>query len=351
MHALRQPTPVGELSRGDVLLCEVLELGEDDTIEVVDSEWHAGSRELAPVPAMLRAPAFSRRPLSIGDFVLGAVGGRYATDYFEAVVPTGSENQLDLVTFGGVFGIVRSQRTGLKAPTRVRPLAGFVDHDGIPINTGSFVIPSLTDESPCKPIILVAGTSMESGKTTLAAAAIRALTVRGLRVNACKLTGCATFRDPMTMSVAGAVAVSDFGAFGHPSTQGLSEGELLQLFERARAVLSQKTPNDRVPDVIIFELADGIMQPETQMLLRSDAVKRSVRALLFAAPDPIGAYGGTSLLRQWGWTYVVVGGRVGSSSLSVRELRELVGDQVDIVDSHDRTSAAPIWDKLIDLVG
>jgi hypothetical protein len=56
------------------------------------------------------------------------------------------------------------------------------------------------------PIILVSGTCMNVGKTTVACEIVRALAAKGYRVAASKLAGVATQRDLLNMRAVGAGA-------------------------------------------------------------------------------------------------------------------------------------------------
>src|SRR5690606_20885374 len=72
----------------------------------------------------------------------------------------------------------------------------------------------------------------------------------------------------------------------------------------------------------VAEISDGILQRETAMLLRSDAVRSRIHRLVFSASDALGAIGGLTVLRdQFGLVPDAISGRLTGSPLMVRELR------------------------------
>ncbi|HEU5045796.1 MAG TPA: hypothetical protein VFT75_16850, partial [Nocardioidaceae bacterium] len=164
------------------------------------------------------------------------------------------------------------------------------------------------------PLVAVIGTSMDSGKTTTAGALIRGLTAAGLRVSAGKVTGTGAGRDTWLFADSGAVAVLDFTDFGHPSTYHLSFAELRALFIGIVGALEQADP-----DVIILEVADGVLQAETARLMADPLFKDFVKAVVFTAVDAVGAFAGVRLLAELGLSVAAVAGVVTSSPLASRE--------------------------------
>ena len=65
------------------------------------------------------------------------------------------------------------------------------------------------------PVVYVAGTCMNAGKTVAATELVRGLARSGLRVAAAKLTGVSLMRDALSMLDAGAVAALTFNDVGH----------------------------------------------------------------------------------------------------------------------------------------
>src|SRR6266516_5379932 len=116
---------------------------------------------------------------------------------------------------------------------------------------------------------------MNSGKTTTAARLTNGLTNAGLNVAACKLTGSVSNRDQDELAAAASHEVIDFSDFGFPSTYLCSKEELIELFH---GMLAEVSADD--PDVVIMELADGLLQRETAMLLAEPEIKQAARGLI-----------------------------------------------------------------------
>jgi hypothetical protein len=70
------------------------------------------------------------------------------------------------------------------------------------------------------------------------------------------------------------------------------------------------------------ELADGILQRETAMLLRSGDVRTRIHKLVFSAHDAFGVVGGLRVLREsFGLDPDAISGVCSSSPLGIREFR------------------------------
>jgi hypothetical protein len=163
-------------------------------------------------------------------------------------------------------------------------------------------------------LIYIVGASMNSGKTTTAARLIKGLSELGLNVAACKLTGSVSNHDPDELVSAAARHVIDFSDYGFPSTYLCSKEELLELFH---VMMADVTAGD--PDVVIMELADGLLQRETAMLLAEPEIQQAGRGLVFTAESSLAALWGADRLRQLGYRVIAVSGKFTSSPLAIRE--------------------------------
>jgi dethiobiotin synthetase len=170
------------------------------------------------------------------------------------------------------------------------------------------------------PVLIVAGTSMNAGKTTAAASLIKGLQRSGKRVGAAKVTGTGAGGDYWQMIDAGAVAVVDFTDAGHASTYLLAPQEVEQIFLRLIGHLAQMDL-----DAIVVEVADGILQPETAELLASPVVSHYSRGIVFAAGDSMGAVSGVEWLQRRGLHVHAVSGALTASPLAVRETTGALG--------------------------
>ena len=246
-------------------------------------------------------------------------GNRYATDAFEALVPDEHGDVVDLVARSGVIGRVQVRNSRVPDPTTVRILGRVVDRDGRPLNTldHPLIRPQATEKKhPRSKLILVVGTSMNSGKSTAAVACCWALTTMGHPVRASKITGTASLKDILHMNDAGATVYNDFTYLGHPSTYLLDECELLRIFNDLDLKFANNPRN-----YWVVEIADGVLQRETAMLLSSPVVQERIHRLVFCATDAFGAIGGLHVLEdRYGLHPDAISGIVASSPLGIREL-------------------------------
>jgi hypothetical protein len=255
-----------------------------------------------------------------GTKAIFVFGNRYAPDYYEGVVPDRMLEELDLLARSGMVGAVKTKNTLVKDPTKVRVLGYVCDEtDGEVLNTRDFslIAPSRTvKKQPRSPMILICGTSMNSGKSMAAAACCWALSSLGHKVRAAKVTGTASLKDILHMNDAGAHPYADFAYLGYPSTYMLPEEDLLEVFNNLDLKLANN-PNN----FWVVEFADGIMQRETAMLLNSPQVRERIHKLVFCASDAFGAIGGLRLLAQeFNLVPDLLSGVCSSSPLLVREL-------------------------------
>jgi hypothetical protein len=74
--------------------------------------------------------------------------------------------------------------------------------------------------------------------------------------------------------------------------------------------------------VVLMELADGLVQRETAMLLADPEIKKTARGLVLSAESSLSALWGTERLRQLGYNVIAVSGKFTSSPLAMREYIE-----------------------------
>jgi hypothetical protein len=286
--------PEGLPEAGDLALAEVLELGRHATLETRQGV----TTSLFP-----------------GDRLLVAFGNRYATDQYEGYVPRHPVGECDLLSIGGVCGEVVSMHDAMTPPTRLRLLGAVCDRAAQPLNLRSFALPVPSAEPLERPeVVLVVGSSMNSGKTTTVGTIARSLCRAGNHVAALKVTGTAAGKDGRFFASSGAQPVLDFTDAGHPSTYLLELDELLLVYRKllghARAA---------GPDYVVIEIADGIFQRETRMLLESGVLHETVDHVFFAANDSLSAESGVRALRRAGLPVRATTGVVTRSPLAARE--------------------------------
>ncbi len=260
-------------------------------------------------------------------------GNRYAPDYYEGLVPRAARAEVDLLARSGLIGEVVCKSSKVKDPTRIRVAGYVVDADGRALNTRDFcrIQPKKTRKTKSRArMILNIGTSMNSGKSTAAAACCWALSTMGHTVRGTKVTGTASLKDILLMEDNGAAPVADFSFLGFPSTYLLSREDLLHIFNSLDLKYANCPKN-----YWVVEIADGILQRETAMLLESEDLRRRVHRVIFSAHDAFGAIGGLRLLKErFDLVPDAISGVCSGSPLGIRELREYT--DIPLFDSVNR---------------
>ena len=277
---------------GDLVLCEVVSIGIHGRAETV---------------------AGGRAKLYPGDRIVCAVGNRYATSLLEAVAEVG-DDQVDLISASGLCGRVINRSKKATIPTSLRPV-GQAFLDGLPVNLSSFVVadPLMILSEPRW--IVVVGSAMDSGKTTACAAVIHGLVAAGNRVGAVKLTGTASARDFGSFRDAGASPVLDFLDVGWPSTVGCTSSELTAILTGTANQLRGEGV-----DWGVIEIADGVLQSETTMLLEALAANLGPVALVVTTRESLAAVAAVDLLAGMGLEVAAISGLITNSPLACREV-------------------------------
>ena len=271
-------------------------------------------------------------------------GNRYAPDYYEGLIPGTMTEEVDLIARSGMIGTAITKNSLIKDPTRVKIMGYVCDKSGKVLNTRNFPLIKAKNnvkKQPRAKMILVCGTSMNSGKSMAAAACCWALTSMGYNVRASKATGTASLKDILHMNDAGASPYADFTYLGYPSTYMLPQDELLSIFNHLDLKYANNPKN-----FWVVELADGIIQRETRMLLESDEVRSRIHKLLFCASDAFGAIGGLNILKNLGLIPDALSGVCSSSPLHIRELKEFTNIPVFNSAKPDRNSLGKILREL-----
>lgn len=237
--------------------------------------------------------------LRAGDVLAGTLGSRRALRGYAGEVPAAISvgDTINVLNLGGILGKCTSSNPDIGPPFRAEVLGAVLAFPDLGDRVGhaasiadGAVPPSDTLESTV-PVVYVAGTCMNAGKTVAATELVRGLTRAGFRVAACKLTGVSLMRDTLSMLDAGAVAALTFNDAGAASTHaGMTVPVARGIFNRL--------VRDRVgrPDVILAELGDGILgEYGVQDILLAPDLMVAAAAHVMAAPDPVGCWGAHQL--------------------------------------------------------
>ena len=286
-----------------------------------------------------------------GDIIVGALGHRNALHGYSGVVPDKVDvgDILNILNLGGVVGKCTSANPEIGQPFEIEILGSVLvfpelnQRKGIPAHIGmNSINPAGTlEEAKKTPIIIIAGTCMNSGKTFAACEIIRHLHTKGLKVAGCKLSGVSLLRDTLNMQDHGADYTASFNDAGIVTTneQNSNLG--------ARKTLQYLLETDA--QVIIAELGDGIMGTYgVQDILSDKAVQARTKAIVLCANDPVGAWGGQNFLHeQFNIKADVVSGPVTDHDAGSR----FVKDKVGIPGINARSNGVELAEFLLKKVG
>lgn len=260
---------------------------------------------------MLELPTGRLAKINPGDLLIGVLGRRRALKGFVGDVPatvqTGDE--LHLLNMGGVIGCCTGHHSSLGDAIRLEVKGLACDESGRVLNIANASLPLKAKLEGTAPIVMIAGTSMNSGKTYAATELIKQATRAGLKVAAAKLSGVACLRDTLNMADHGAALTASFLDCGLPSTVDVED-----LAPMAKTIITRL--NEVSPDLIVIELGDGILGGYSVDTVFADAeLLEATAALVFCASDYVGAWGGIELLRQRGVEVDVISGSVTDSRM------------------------------------
>ncbi len=249
------------------------------------------------------------------DVIVGVLGQRRALKGFVGDVPPtlAPGDRLHILNLGGVIGRCVDHYNELGEAIEVELLGMVADGEGARpsaiLNIAKNALPPREHLERSCPLVLVAGTCMNSGKTFAATQLIKHFTHAGYRVAAAKLTGIACLRDTLNMEDHGAVRTLSFLDCGYPST--VSAPNLPAI---AKALIAEL--NTVEPDVIVLELGDGIIGGYNVHVLFDDPeLMQFTAATVFCASDFVGAWGGIRLLEAQGVPITVISGAVTDSAM------------------------------------
>jgi hypothetical protein len=290
--------------------------------------WDTGDYVAAELTEAFTIEAVDGRGVEVtaGDLFVGALGRRAATlelvGDWESV---GEDLRMHTLTSGGVLGRITSAATP-PPPFATVIYRGHIWRDG-KLGMGDFA-PRVPRAALDAPVVLIIGTSMDSGKTVAAKAIVRRLKAHGLRVAAAKLTGVGRYRDILAMRDAGADAIFDFIDAGLPSTvvaPATYEAALLRLLSELGGAH---------PDIVVAEAGASPLEPyngDVAVRLLGDRV----RCTVLCASDPYAVVGVSSAFQH---RPDLVSGRATSTDAAMALLDRLCGVPAVNLLSHDHDS-------------
>ncbi len=285
--------------------------------------------------------------LQNGDLIVGALGHRNALHGYEGVLPSNVQpgDKLNVLNLGGVFGHCVSHNPDVGPPFEIEILGQvlvypeFQKRQGHPANIQQGALKSGGPLPNC-PVIFVAGTCMNSGKTAAACALVRRFRAAGLRVGGLKLTGVSLMRDILGMRDYGAEVALDFTDAGVVTTNAVNAAAAAKvLFSEAAS---------RGVDVIVAETGDGIMgEYGVQAIFADPELRPLSTAFVLCANDPVGVAGGVKFLQEsFDISVDLVAGPATDNRVGVRFVEQTLG----LPARNARNDAQGLGDFILDLL-
>jgi hypothetical protein len=261
----------------------------------------------------LELPSGRLAKINRNDVLLGVLGKRRALKGFFGDVPETIKvgDRLHLLNMGGVIGVCSGHHSSLSDAIEVEVLGAVTSEqslaNGTVLNIADNALTPAYALKPSAPIVIVAGTCMNSGKTVAATEIVKQASHHGLKVAGAKMSGVACLRDTLNMQDCGASVTASFLDCGLPSTVGIDD-----LAPIAKSILNKL--NESNPDLIVVELGDGIVGGySVDSILHDEEIKEATSTFVFCASDYVGVIGGIEVLKQFGIAIDVIAGSVTDS--------------------------------------
>jgi hypothetical protein len=288
--------------------------------------------------------------LGKGDVVAGALGHRRALFGYSGHVPERLQpgDVLQMLNIGGVLGVCDSINPEKGRPFDCRVLGVALNFPylgeriGVPARVGHRPLDTAAPlEARGVPVVALAGTCMEAGKTAAACAVIARMRHRGLTVDAFKATGVSLRRDILAMEDAGARRCAIFTDLGVVTTTRANGPAL------TRTMLSELAAGK--PDALVFELGDGILGGYgVDAILECPDIRNALTAVVLSANDPVAAWGGVKLLRErFAIEPCAVTGPATDNQVGV----EIIAAQMGVPAVNALSSGAALGDRVIEALG
>ncbi len=274
----------------------------------------------------LELPTGRMSKLKRGDIIAVALGERMALKGFVGRLPAKLDtgDTIHLLNLGGVAGECTSaNRHEVGEPLRIRVL-GAVARKGKTLNISQATL--FKPEEKLKsdtPLIITTGTSMDSGKTTVAAEIIKTLSRTGMKLCGAKLTGVGLQRDLYKMQDYGMHSAISFVDAGITSTANIDDALLKGITRGAINYLGKQKP-----DAIMIEFGDGLMgKYGVKSIISDPEIQKNVRLHVGCARDPVGALKLAEDCERLGIPLDIMSGPVTDNQIG----QELVGESTGLI--------------------
>ncbi len=288
--------------------------------------------------------------LKRGDVIVGALGHRKALFGYSGHLPESLApgDIIQVLNIGGVLGICDSINANFGQPFDARVIGAVLEFPilgeriGMPAKAGG---EPLQGDVPLNthgvPIVALAGTCMDSGKTAAASAIVSRFRHFGHTVDAFKATGVSLRRDILAMEDAGARNTAIFTDFGVITTTSKNGAAVTRTMLNKLAAAR--------PDAIVFELGDGLLGAYgVDAILHDKEITDAISCLILCANDPVGATGGVALLKsEFGLDAQLVTGPATDNEVG----RDIIAKRLGIKGINAITNAADLGDAVAGILG
>lgn len=255
------------------------------------------------------------------DVLVVTLGNRRALKGFVGDCPEKLKagDVIHLLNLGGVAGVCTgSSLKHVGRPLKIEVLGAILNKKKEPLNIRDYKLfsPSETIKTDI-PLIVVSGSCMEVGKTSVASEIIKAATQDGFKLCGAKVAGVAALKDTLRMEDYGAIkAVSVIDA-GFSSTAN-RQADSLAITKGAINYLAKEKP-----DYIIVELGDGIFGEYGVMeTLKDKEFQQHMSAHVGCASDPMGAVELYQVCRRIGTPLHVISGPTTDNSVGINFIKK-----------------------------
>ena len=263
--------------------------------------------------------------LKKGDVIAVALGNRRALKGFVGNVPEtlAAGDTINILNLGGVAGICVSENfKEVGHALKAKVLGAIVPSEApdTPLNIKQFTLFSLKEKLESNvPLIIVSGTCMNVGKTSVASEIIKHASRAGYKINAAKLAGVAAMKDTENMKDYGAKQVVSFVDAGFTSTVHNGQNSV-GITKGAIDYLASFKPN-----FIVIEFGDGVYGEYGVMdSLKDKEIQKQVAAHIGCAHDPMGAAKLVEVCKEIGAPIDMISGPVTDNSVGMEFISRML---------------------------
>jgi hypothetical protein len=289
-------------------------------------EGHVCAFQLDATSSTIFVEAVSGRVQTLlpGEVFLGTPGHRESNIVLVGGIPKGGlipGNPYSVISDSGVVGeLIDETPLAKNFVARVKYLGTMAGPGGRTLMLRHFAVPVADrPKDHGATLCLIVGTGPEVGKTTAGLGLLRTfLTKERATVVVLKATGTSSYAEVANYLDHGAAQVFDCVDFGMPTTYPSNRKDMERIFDRAL-----DTCLGAPADAVIIECGGDMLAANIPVFLKRLKRRRSNAKVVLAAADPLGAWGGTQMLRKAGLPVSLITGPCTDTPASQRRTQSL----------------------------